>query len=599
MKRLVATVLMVLGAGAFLLVALAAVDGGRSGRLPAATPIIGVTIGLAALAGAWIVDPRRAADGHAMLRLAARLALVLGSLAVSFVAAELVLRHHLQRTQGSGTLEQLRAFEQGEDVEIHSDYPLVKIVRLSANRKLIYELRPNLDTTYGRPVVTNAIGMRETSDFELSAPPGVLRIVGIGDSGMFGFGLDQDQDYLAVLERRLAQRQGDATYEVLNFAVPGYNSQQEVEMLRSRALRYHPDIVVVGWCSNDATLPDFVYPARRLDWTVSYAYPFLFDRARFATLLEPDVHHFSEMDPDLIDPTAFEGVGWAGVRRAYADLAALSRAEGFRVLVFGPLSPEVTAICEELSLPFYDTLREIPVGLFPVGYAVHDMHPAPAGHEVLGEHLERALDRQGWLPGAPGAPVTTVVAGATPFCDTSSPPVEIADASFDACLRARVYPLRPQDGLPLGCPITVERAGRVTAMECQDAGIADVRGIEHFVNLDYVNLSGNLLATLDVSPLARVSSLFLGANRLVRITGLAGLGGLHRLWLGHNLLGSIDTTGLTALEDLRLDDNRLIEVTGTRDLGQLQTLHLASNPGLDCRLPGVSRPVIAASGCGG
>jgi lysophospholipase L1-like esterase len=599
MRRRKSLLLFALSAAAFLFVALAAVDGGGSGRVPAGAPIAGIALGIAALAGAVLGRHDRSGDRRATVEAWARLVLVAGSLVISFLAAEIMLRRHLERSQGFDTLEQLRAFEAGADIEIHSEYPLVKLVRLSANKKLIYELRPSLNTTYGRPVITNATGMRETRDFDLVAPPGTVRIVGIGDSGMFGFGLEQDQDYLSVLERRLAARHGGTAYEVLNFGVPGYNSQQEMEVLRARALPYRPNIVIVGWCVNDASLPDFVYPRREFnEWNVSYAYPFLFDRARFGALIHPDVQHYSDMATDLIDPAAFAGVGWDGVRRAYADLAALSRAHDFRVIVFGPLSPEVAQICQDLSLPVYDTLREIPPGTVSAEYAVHDMHPGPAGHELLGEHLERALDRQGWLPGTPGAPPMQVIPAGPPSCDTSSPAVEIPDATFAACLRARVLPLRPQDGLPLDCPITVERAGRVTVLDCADAGIADVRGLERFSNVDYINLGGNRLETLDLAPFANASAVFLGANRLTTLTGLAGLGRLQTLWLGHNLLGSIDASGLTALEDLRLDDNRLLDFTGARDLGRLHTLRLARNPGLDCRLPDLPRSLVEASGCG-
>jgi hypothetical protein len=39
--------------------------------------------------------------------------------------------------------------------------------------------------------------------------------------------------------------------EVLNFGVPGYNLDQEIETLRSRVLRFDPDVVVLAFCLND------------------------------------------------------------------------------------------------------------------------------------------------------------------------------------------------------------------------------------------------------------------------------------------------------------------------------------------------------------
>ena len=43
-----------------------------------------------------------------------------------------------------------------------------------------------------------------------------------------------------------------ANTEVLNFGVSGYNTQQEVETLREKGLRYSPDLVVLAVCVNDA-----------------------------------------------------------------------------------------------------------------------------------------------------------------------------------------------------------------------------------------------------------------------------------------------------------------------------------------------------------
>ena len=40
--------------------------------------------------------------------------------------------------------------------------------------------------------------------------------------------------------------------------MPGYNTRLECELLRGKGLAYKPDIVVVGWCNNDYSLPLFL-----------------------------------------------------------------------------------------------------------------------------------------------------------------------------------------------------------------------------------------------------------------------------------------------------------------------------------------------------
>ncbi|MGH7819789.1 MAG: SGNH/GDSL hydrolase family protein, partial [Candidatus Binatia bacterium] len=189
-----------------------------------------------------------------------RLALAAASLAVSLVVSEAALRAYVDRQQGFGTLEQFRAYEAGERIRTRSRHPLVTISRLSSSRRLVYELQPSLDKIFGgRRVRTNADGLREDRDYDRVPPASTVRIVGVGDSGMWGWAVHQGEDYLSVLEERLERRSGPLRYEVLNLAVPGYNTQQNLETLRTKGLAYSPDVVILGWCVNDYGVPLFLY----------------------------------------------------------------------------------------------------------------------------------------------------------------------------------------------------------------------------------------------------------------------------------------------------------------------------------------------------
>ena len=59
----------------------------------------------------------------------------------------------------------------------------------------------------------------------------------------------------SALVRRCARNFATASsrdgVEVLNFGVPGYNLDQEIEVLRTRALELDPDVVVIAFCLND------------------------------------------------------------------------------------------------------------------------------------------------------------------------------------------------------------------------------------------------------------------------------------------------------------------------------------------------------------
>lgn len=102
---------------------------------------------------------------------------------------------------------------------------------------------------FGAPVRTNRLGYRG-ANWAPRAAPGTLRVALVGDSHAFGFGVAEDEAIGAELGRRLGARLGRPC-EVLSFALPGYNAEQQLKALRGYALPSNPDVVVVLMCEND------------------------------------------------------------------------------------------------------------------------------------------------------------------------------------------------------------------------------------------------------------------------------------------------------------------------------------------------------------
>ena len=113
----------------------------------------------------------------------------------------------------------------------------------------------------GRSFQTNSNGFRGR-EFQQKKAADVYRIAGIGDSVMMGWGVGQDETYLARLETLLNRRLGPGRVEVLNFAVSGYNTIQEYYVLKDVALAYQPDLIILGYVGNDFEGPNF----RRAPW---------------------------------------------------------------------------------------------------------------------------------------------------------------------------------------------------------------------------------------------------------------------------------------------------------------------------------------------
>jgi hypothetical protein len=108
-----------------------------------------------------------------------------------------------------------------------------------------WELKPGLHT----PAVTsNSVGLRGTKEYEPTPPPGVHRILFMGDSFVFGENLSDQQTVPAQLERVLDR---DGKWEVLNLAVHGYGTDQQWLRLQHLGFRYHADLVILGFFEAD------------------------------------------------------------------------------------------------------------------------------------------------------------------------------------------------------------------------------------------------------------------------------------------------------------------------------------------------------------
>lgn len=83
-------------------------------------------------------------------------------------------------------------------------------------------------------------------EIEYEKPDDVRRVVVLGDSFVWGFGVEE-QD---IFTSRLGQSLGSGV-EVVNLGVSGYSTDQELLIYRSEGRRYSPDLVVLVVAAND------------------------------------------------------------------------------------------------------------------------------------------------------------------------------------------------------------------------------------------------------------------------------------------------------------------------------------------------------------
>lgn len=105
-----------------------------------------------------------------------------------------------------------------------------------------------MGTTF--PVSTDDNGLRYPIH-EQDKRPGTHRVMTLGCSTTFGWGVADRESYPAVLEQRLRDG-GHRSTEVINGGQPGYTSFQGLWLWDGVLRHYEPDVVLVGYVVQDA-----------------------------------------------------------------------------------------------------------------------------------------------------------------------------------------------------------------------------------------------------------------------------------------------------------------------------------------------------------
>jgi lysophospholipase L1-like esterase len=137
---------------------------------------------------------------------------------------------------------------------------------------LLWRLKPNLDHAVWDYTVlsTNAEHLRSERPGETigAKQPGTIRIVCMGDSVTFGYRVpvvwpdkptEYDPGWLPfpmLIEQELRVANPGRKIEVVTMAVPGYTSNQGLAWLQRDIDKFQPDLLVVSFGWNDASLSD-------------------------------------------------------------------------------------------------------------------------------------------------------------------------------------------------------------------------------------------------------------------------------------------------------------------------------------------------------
>lgn len=222
----------------------------------------------------------------------------------------------------------------------------VQLKRPVDNPQLSFAHAPNRSAfLMGVPVSISSAGLRD-GEYSLAKPPGVYRIMMLGDSTTFGWGVRQEDTTAKFLERKLNGNlpAGFNKVEVMNTGVGNYDTVQEVTYYETIGYKYQPDLVVLVFFIND---PEPV-PVEKKSFLIDRSYLIAFATNRFDGVLRhagvrPDWKKYYAALYDDDRP------GFQACKKALISLAASTRNNGAKLLV--AILPELHQINDD-SYPF-------------------------------------------------------------------------------------------------------------------------------------------------------------------------------------------------------------------------------------------------------
>ena len=215
-----------------------------------------------------------------------------------------------------------------------------------ANPQLSFVHAPNRSAfLMGAPVSINSHGLRD-QEYSEKKPPNVFRVMMLGDSTTFGWGVREEDTAAKFLERKLNAHlpPGYDKAEVINAGVGNYDTVQEVTYYETRGRAFHPDLVVLVFFIND---PEPV-PIEKKGLLIDRSYLIAFATNRLDGVLRhmgmrPNwKQYYSSLYDD-------DRPGFQACKAALGSLANATRSDGAQALV--AILPELHQINGD-SYPF-------------------------------------------------------------------------------------------------------------------------------------------------------------------------------------------------------------------------------------------------------
>ncbi len=226
------------------------------------------------------------------------------------------------------------------------------------------------------------------------------RIVVLGDSLTFGWGVEKEDTFEVLLEEMLSESRPT---EMINFGHGNYNTEQQVNLFKEKGLKYNPDKVVVFYFINDAE----VTPARsNWAWVSKLrSVTFIWSRVRGLLTRSDSGQTFESFYSALYED---DQPGFIAVKESFLELQGITEERGIELqvimlpelhnLVDYPFAAEYAKVATALSeiginnIDLTDSFSgyEDPTGLW---VAMDDAHPNALAHRMIAEYSREFIEK--------------------------------------------------------------------------------------------------------------------------------------------------------------------------------------------------------------
>ncbi len=279
------------------------------------------------------------------------------------------------------------------------------IYQVSPNKILRYELRPGVKIKYEDYEVTVNSGGFRGREYLREKEKGVYRIVLIGDS--FAFGKYVSENTLSErMELALSRICPGRKFEVLNMGVEGYNSMQELEVLKTKGLKYNPDMVVVYYCFNDPDCPEYYFKKNFINehsmvarYIIYRIKKYLIKKDRIKRKVGSTEENFRYL---------YQSGSWQQAKVALLEMGDLTAAKGIKMVML--IAPEMSEPVKDFrqGYPFWyindmldnikhnniiviDPVREFSRRNLVKADIAHWTYPNAKGNDIIAEYFIQEL----------------------------------------------------------------------------------------------------------------------------------------------------------------------------------------------------------------